>query len=386
MSQVPLYFDYAATTPVDPRVAEVMARHLTLSGTYANPASRSHMQGWLAEQSVEIGRRQVADLIQADPREIVWTSGATESDNLALIGFMRANAQRGRHLITSCIEHKAVLDTAHALEEEGVRVTRLVPDAEGRITPEALREAITPDTALVSLMAVNNEVGSINDIQALGEIAHAHGAAFHVDAAQGTGKVVLDMRTMPIDMLSMSGHKLYGPKGIGALYIRQGTLVAPLIHGGGHERGHRSGTLPTHQIAGMGEAFAIAAERFDEDNAHNHALRDRLLRGLAPIAGLHLNGSRQHGAPHIVNMAFDGVDGEALLMSLQTLSLSTGSACNSASVDPSYVLTGLGLPRERALSSLRFSFGRFTTEDEIDVAVDALIQAVHTLRTPRSAV
>lgn len=386
MSQVPLYFDYAATTPVDPRVAEVMARHLTLSGTYANPASRSHMQGWLAEQSVEIGRRQVADLIQADPREIIWTSGATESDNLALIGFMRANAHRGRHLITSCIEHKAVLDTAHALEEEGVKVTRLTPNAEGCITPEALRDAITPETALVSLMAVNNEIGSINDIQALGEIAHAHGAAFHVDAAQGTGKVKLDMRTMPIDMLSMSGHKLYGPKGVGALYIRLGTQVAPLIHGGGHERGHRSGTLPTHQIAGMGEAFAIAAERFDEDNAHNRTLRDRLLRGLAPIAGLQINGSRQNGAPHIVNMAFDGVDGDALLMSLQELSLSTGSACNSASVDPSYVLTGLGLPRERALSSLRFSFGRFTTEDDIDSAVHALTQAVHTLRTPRSAV
>lgn len=386
MSQAPLYFDYAATTPVDPRVADVMARHLTLSGTYANPASRSHMQGWLAEQSVEIGRRQVADLIHADPREIIWTSGATESDNLALTGFMRANAHRGRHLITSCIEHKAVLDTAHALEEEGITVTRLTPNAEGIITPESLRDAITPETALVSLMAVNNEIGSINDIQALGEIAHAHGAAFHVDAAQGVGKVALDMRTMPIDMLSMSGHKLYGPKGIGALYIRRDTQVAPLIHGGGHERGHRSGTLPTHQIAGMGEAFAIAAERFETDHAHNVALRERLLRGLAPVAGVHFNGSRQHGAPHIVNLAFDGVDGEALLMSLQELSLSTGSACNSASIDPSFVLTGIGIARERALSSIRLSFGRFTTEAEIDVAVRVLTNALHTLRTPRGIV
>ena len=381
MPRFPLYFDYAATTPVDPRVAEVMAQHLTLEGNYANPASRSHMPGWLAEQAVEIGRRQVADTLNVDPREIIWTSGATEADNLALIGFMRANADRGRHLITSVIEHKAVIDTARYLEEEeGVRVTWLAPDADGCITPEALEAAISNETALVSLMAVNNEVGSINDLHALGSIAHAHGAAFNVDGAQAIGHIPLDLGALPIDMLSLSGHKAYGPKGVGALYIRRDTRVAPLIHGGGHERGYRSGTLPTHQIAGMGKAFEIIRHNRDAEIAHLSAMRQRFLDGLRCLTDTRINGPREGGSPHLVNLAFEGIDGETLMMEMKELAVSTGSACNSASVTPSFVLTGIGLPASLALSSVRFSFGRFTTTDDIDIAVNAVKQAVRKLR------
>lgn len=381
MPRFPLYFDYAASTPVDPRVADVMAQHLTLEGNYANPASRSHMPGWLAEQAVEIGRRQVADTINADPREVIWTSGATEADNLALIGFMRANADRGRHLITSLIEHKAIIDTARYLEEEeGVRVTWLEPDTNGCISPAALEAAITNETALVSLMAVNNEIGSVNDIEALGNIAHAHGAAFHVDGAQAIGHISIDVSQLPIDMLSLSGHKAYGPKGVGALYIRRDTRVAPLIHGGGHERGYRSGTLPTHQIAGMGKAFEIIHQNLEAEIAHLRDMRQRFLQGLQCLTATHINGPREDGSPHLVNLAFDGIDGEALIMEMKELAVSTGSACNSASLTPSFVLTGIRLPAKLALSSVRFSFGRFTTAEEIDIATQAIKQAVRKLR------
>ncbi|WP_414500080.1 cysteine desulfurase family protein [Zymobacter sp. IVIA_12111.31 C1] len=381
MPRFPLYFDYAASTPVDPRVADIMAQHLTLDGNYANPASRSHMPGWLAEQAVEIGRRQVADTLKVDPREIIWTSGATEADNLALIGFMRANADRGRHLITSIIEHKAIIDTARYLEEEeGVRVTWLTPEADGRISPAALEAAISNETALVSLMAVNNEVGSINDLKALGDIAHAHGAAFHVDGAQAIGHIPLDLSQLPVDMLSLSGHKAYGPKGVGALYIRRDTRVAPLIHGGGHERGYRSGTLPTHQIAGMGKAFEIINQNLDGEIAHLRDMRQRFLDGLQCLTATHINGPRDGGSPHLVNLAFEGIDGETLMMEMKELAVSTGSACNSASLTPSFVLTGIGLSPELALSSVRFSFGRFTTAEDIDVATQVIMQAVRKLR------
>ncbi|TFH86988.1 aminotransferase class V-fold PLP-dependent enzyme [Billgrantia azerbaijanica] len=377
-----VYLDYAATTPVDPRVAEVMSRHLTLDGIFANPASRSHMLGWQAEQAVESARRQVADAIGADPREIVWTSGATEADNLALTGFLRANRARGRHLVTSLIEHKAVVDTAKALEAEGFEVTWLSPGRDGRVTPEQLREALREDTVLVSLMAVNNELGCIHDLAALAEVAHAGGAAFHVDAAQAAGRLPLDVAQLGIDLLSLSGHKVYGPKGIGALYVRRSPdiRVEALIHGGGHERGMRSGTLPTHQIAGMGEAFALATAEREADQARITALRDRLLDGLVDLAGVHRNTVLEVAVPNILNLAFEGVEGESLLMALRDVALSTGSACNSASVEPSYVLKGIGLPRRLALASLRFSFGRFTTEADIDQALASLRHALTGLR------
>ena len=378
----PVYLDYAATTPVAPRVAEVMSRHLTLEGTYANPASRSHMPGWLAEQAVENARRQVADLIKADPREIVWTSGATEADNLAITGYLRANRDKGRHLVTSIIEHKAVIDTAKAAEREGFDVTWLTPTPDGRITPEQLADAMRPDTVLVSLMAVNNELGSINDVAALAEVAHAHGAMLHVDAAQAVGRIDLDVTASAVDMMSLSAHKAYGPKGIGALFVRRSPdlKVEALIHGGGHERGMRSGTLATHQIAGMGEAFALAAAQGDSDQARITTLRDRLLAGIDDLDGVHLNTQLETAVPNILNLGFDGVDGESLLMALRDIALSTGSACNSASVEPSYVLKGIGVPRRLALSSLRLSIGRFTSNDDIDRAGQALRTALIALR------
>ncbi|PMR67919.1 aminotransferase class V-fold PLP-dependent enzyme [Halomonas heilongjiangensis] len=378
----PVYLDYAATTPVDPRVAEVMSRHLTLDGLFANPASRSHMLGWQAEQAVESARRQVADTIGADPREIVWTSGATEADNLALIGFMRANRARGRHLVTSCIEHKAVVDTAHALEAEGFEVTWLTPGRDGRVTPDQLRAAMRPDTVLVSLMAVNNELGCVHDLAALAEVVHAGGAAFHVDAAQAIGRIPLDVARLGIDLMSLSGHKAYGPKGVGALYVRRSPDIRleALIHGGGHERGMRSGTLATHQAVGMGEAFALAAAEGEADQQRITTLRDRLLDGLAGFDGVHCNTDVAVSVPNILNLAFEGVDGESLLMALRDIALSTGSACNSASVEPSYVLKGIGVPRSLALASLRFSFGRFTTEADIDRTLLALTHALEGLR------
>lgn len=378
----PVYLDYAATTPVDPRVAEAMSRHLTLDGVFANPASRSHMPGWLAEQAVEGARRQVADIIGADPREIVWTSGATEADNLALIGFMRANRARGRHLVTSTIEHKAVVDTASALEAEGFEVTWLAPGSDGRVSPSRLAEAMREDTVLVSLMAVNNELGAINDLAALSAVVHARDAAFHVDAAQAVGRIPLDVVESGIDLMSLSGHKIYGPKGVGALYVRRSPdiRVEALIHGGGHERGMRSGTLPTHQIVGMGEACALIAAEGEADQARANALAKRFLDGLGDIEGIHRNTDVTVAVPNIINLAFDGVDGESLLMALRNIAVSTGSACNSASVEPSYVLQGIGVPRSRALTALRFSLGRFTSETDIDTAVAEIRHAVTALR------
>ncbi|MEC4766327.1 aminotransferase class V-fold PLP-dependent enzyme [Halomonas sp. CUBES01] len=381
-TSLPIYLDYAATTPVDHRVAEVMQRYLTVDQLFANPASRSHMLGWQAEQAVEQARRQVADTIGADPREIVWTSGATEADNLALIGYMRANRERGMHLVTSTIEHKAIVDTARALEHEGFEVSWLAPGADGCIQPAQLRDAMRDDTALVSLMAVNNELGSINDIAALAAVAHEFGAAFHCDAAQAVGRIELSVAAQQVDLMSLSGHKAYGPKGVGALYVKRhpDMRIEPLIHGGGHERGMRSGTLPTHQIAGMGEAFKLIQQQHAEDQARIIQLQQRFLKGLEGLEGVYANTPLGQSVPNILNLAFEGVDGESLLMGLRDVAVSTGSACNSASVDPSYVLLGIGVPRRLALSSIRFSFGRFTTEADIDHAITLIRHAVSGLR------
>jgi cysteine desulfurase len=381
-ASLPIYLDYAATTPVDQRVAEVMQRYLTVDQLFANPASRSHMLGWQAEQAVEQARRQVADTIGADPREIVWTSGATEADNLALIGFMRANRERGMHLVTSTIEHKAIVDTALALEHEGFEVTWLTPGPDGCIQPDQLREAMRDDTALVSLMAVNNELGSINDIAALAAVAHEFGAVFHCDAAQAVGRIELSVAAQQVDLMSLSGHKAYGPKGVGALYVKRhpDIRLEALIHGGGHERGMRSGTLPTHQIAGMGEAFDLMQQQQAADQAHITQLQQRFLKGLEGLDGVYANTPISRAVPNILNLAFEGVEGESLLMGLRDVAVSTGSACNSASVDPSYVLLGIGVPRRLALSSIRFSFGRFTTEADIDHAITLIRHAVSGLR------
>ncbi|MGJ8526403.1 Cysteine desulfurase IscS [Halomonadaceae bacterium LMG 33818] len=381
----PVYLDYAATTPIDPHVIDVMTRYLGTEGTYANPASRSHMLGWLAEQAVEGARRQVADLIHADPREIVWTSGATEADNLALTGLMRAQRKNGlhsskRHLITSTIEHKAIIDTALSLEREGFEVTWLTPDNEGRITPESLAAAMRPETALVSLMAVNNEVGSVNDLDALGRIAHDGGALFHVDAAQAAGKIPLNVEEMPIDLMSLSAHKLYGPKGIGALYVRQGVTIEAIIHGGGHERGMRSGTLATHQIAGMGKAYELAAQQMHEDRRHLQQLHDRVVQWAGTMKGAYLSIPPEDQVPNIVSIGFDDLEGQTLLMNLREVAVSNGSACNSATVAPSYVLVGVGVPEKRALATLRISMGRFTTEEEVEFALRSIEGVVTRLR------
>ncbi len=380
--QMPVYLDYAATTPVDPRVAQAMGECLTLDGNFGNPASRSHLIGWKAEEAVELARRHVADLVRCDPREIVWTSGATESNNLALKGIAHARRERGRHLVTSCIEHKAVLDSMQQLEREGFEITRLRPDAHGRVSAEQVLAALRPDTTLVSLMQVNNELGVVNDIAAIGAVVHAAGALLHVDAAQSAGKLPIDLAELPVDLMSFSAHKVYGPKGIGALFVRRSPDIRLecQMHGGGHERGMRSGTLPTHQAVGMGEAFRLAALALSEESARLHQLRQRLLRGLAELPGVHLNGHPEHTVPGIVNLAFDDVDGETLLLSLRTLAVSSGSACMSATMEPSYVLRGIGLPDALAQSALRVSFGRFTTADDIDTAIAALRDAVPRLR------
>ncbi len=379
---LPIYLDYAATTPVDPRVADKMMACLTMDGNFANPASRSHIYGWKAEEAVELARRQVADLVGADPREIVWTSGATESDNLAIKGAAHSRAERGRHLITSQIEHKAVLDSFHQLEREGFEVTWLSPGTEGVITAAQLQQAMREDTVLVSLMHVNNEIGTINDIAALGAVAHGGGALMHVDAAQSTGKLPIDLHQLPVDLMSFCAHKTYGPKGIGALYVRRDPALRleALIHGGGHERGMRSGTLPTHQIVGMGESFALAGALMEKENRRITGLRDLLLAGLAGLPDVFLNGSREQRVPHNLNLAFAGVDGELLLLALKDLALSSGSACTSASVEPSYVLRGLGMSNDLAQASLRISLGRFTTDDEVTRAAQVLCTVVPRLR------
>ena len=383
--KLPIYLDYAATTPVDPQVAEKMCACLTMDGNFANPASRSHLYGWQAEEAAELARRQVADLVGADPREIVWTSGATESDNLAIKGAARAFADRGRHIVTSQIEHKAVIDSCRQLEREGFEVTYLKPDSDGLISVEQLQAALREDTILVSLMHVNNEIGVINDIAALGALVRERGILFHVDAAQSTGKLPINLKQLPVDLMSFSAHKSYGPKGVGALYVRRSpdVCIEALIHGGGHERGMRSGTLAPHQLVGMGEAFALAGAQMKAENQRIAALRTQLLEGLADLDGVTLNGSAEQRVPHNLNLAFAGVDGELLLLALRDLALSTGSACTSASVEPSYVLRAIGLPDELAHSSIRLSLGRFTAEEDVRHAAEVLCKAVSRLRQSR---
>ncbi|HRG50954.1 MAG TPA: IscS subfamily cysteine desulfurase, partial [Pseudomonadales bacterium] len=380
--KLPIYFDYSATTPVDPRVAKKMMDCLTLDGNFGNPASRSHLFGWKAEEAAEEARSQVAALIGADPREIVWTSGATESDNLAIKGVAHFNEKKGKHIVTSKIEHKAVLDTCRQLEREGFEVTYLDPSPDGLISAQQVEAALRPDTTLVSIMHVNNEIGTINDIAAIGAVCRAKGVMYHVDAAQSVGKVPLNMAELPVDLLSLSAHKAYGPKGIGALYVgrKPRVRIEAQMHGGGHERGMRSGTLPTHQIVGMGEAFRIAGEEMAEENVRILALRNRLLAGFNDIEQVFVNGSLDHRVAGNLNISFAFVEGESLMMSLKDLALSSGSACTSASLEPSYVLRALGLSDELAHSSLRFSIGRFTTEADIDFAIVQLHRAVNKLR------
>ncbi|MFP5382902.1 MAG: IscS subfamily cysteine desulfurase [Gammaproteobacteria bacterium] len=377
-----MYLDYAATTPVDPRVVARMVAFLGPDGDFGNPASRSHGYGWLAEEAVEEARAQVAELVNCDPREIVWTSGATESDNLAIKGAAQFHSDEGRHIVTSRIEHKAVLDSCKWLEKQGWDITWLSPTAEGVIEPEQLAAALREDTVLVSLMHVNNEIGTVNDIAALGALCRERDVLFHVDAAQATGKLPIDLASLPVDLMSFSAHKTYGPKGVGALYVRRSPRVRieAQMHGGGHERGMRSGTLPTHQIVGMGAAFALAQLEMADESARISALRDAFWQGVSALPGVQLNGSATRRIPHNLNIAFEGISGEVLLNALKGLAVSTGSACNSATVEPSYVLTGIGLSRARADSSLRFSFGRYTTEDEIEQAGAQVRGVVGSLR------
>lgn len=380
--RLPIYLDYSATTPVDPRVAQKMADCLLVDGNFGNPASRSHLFGWKAEEAAENARRQVAELVNADPREIVWTSGATESDNLAIKGAAHFYATKGKHIITSKIEHKAVLDTCRQLEREGFEVTYLEPTPEGIITPAMVEAALRDDTILVSVMHVNNEVGSINDIAAIGELTRSRGILLHVDAAQSAGKVDIDLEKLKVDLMSFSAHKVYGPKGMGALYVRRKPRVRleAQMHGGGHERGMRSGTLATHQIVGMGEAFRIAKEEMHQEMARIEGLRKRFFEQVQDLEELYLNGSATSYAPNILNVSFNYVEGESLMMSLKDLAVSSGSACTSASLEPSYVLRALGRNDELAHSSIRFSFGRFTTEEEVDYAAKKVVEAVSKLR------
>ncbi|WP_144393251.1 IscS subfamily cysteine desulfurase [Pleionea sediminis] len=378
----PVYLDYAATTPVDPDVAKKMMDFLTLDGQFGNPASRSHRYGWQAEEAVDIARNQVADLIQADPREIVWTSGATESDNLAIKGAALANQEKGKHLITSETEHKAVIDTCLYLQQKGFRITFLKPDEQGIITPEQVADALEDDTILVSIMAVNNETGVIQNIAGIGEVCRDAQVLFHVDAAQAIGKIPFNVKELPIDLASFSSHKVYGPKGIGALYVRRSpdVQIEAAIHGGGHERGMRSGTLPTHQIVGMGEAFAKAGDVLQEEAKKLLGFKQQLWSELSSIEGVSLNGSLESSAPGILNISIAGVDGETLLMSLHSLAVSSGSACNSASVEPSYVLKAMGVSNELAHNAIRISVGRFSTQEEIDYAISELKTVIEQLR------
>ncbi|VTU25393.1 IscS subfamily cysteine desulfurase [Variovorax sp. PBL-E5] len=376
----PIYLDYGATTPVDPRVVDAMIPWLREH--FGNPASRSHAWGWEAEEAVEKARAEVADLIGADPREIVWTSGATESDNLALKGAAQFYKGKGKHLITVKTEHKAVLDTMRDLERQGFEVTYLDVEEDGLLDLEKFKAAIRPDTILASVMLVNNEIGVIQDIVALGNACRAKGVIFHVDAAQATGKVDIDLKTLPVDLMSLASHKTYGPKGIGALYVRRKPRVRleAQMHGGGHERGMRSGTLPTHQIVGMGEAFRLAKLEMKEDIAKARALQQRLLDGLKDVEQVFINGNLEHRVPHNLNISFNYVEGESLIMGIKGLAVSSGSACTSASLEPSYVLRALGRSDELAHSSLRMTIGRFTTEEEIDYAVSTIKHNVAKLR------
>ncbi|CEG50742.1 IscS subfamily cysteine desulfurase [Stutzerimonas kunmingensis] len=380
--KLPIYLDYSATTPVDPRVAAKMIECLTNEGNFGNPASRSHAFGWKAEEAVENARRQVAELVNADPREIVWTSGATESDNLAIKGVAHFYASKGKHIVTTKIEHKAVLDTTRQLEREGFEVTYLEPGEDGIVTPVMVEAALRDDTILVSVMHVNNEIGTINDITAIGELTRSRGILFHVDAAQSTGKVEIDLEKMKVDLMSFSAHKTYGPKGVGALYVRRKPRVRleAQMHGGGHERGMRSGTLATHQLVGMGEAFRIAKDEMAQENERVRSLRDRFYKQVEHLEELYVNGSLTARVPHNLNLSFNYVEGESLIMALKDLAVSSGSACTSASLEPSYVLRALGRNDELAHSSIRFTFGRFTTEEEIDYAAQKVCEAVTKLR------
>lgn len=376
----PVYLDYAATTPVDPRVAHKMSDCLMLDGQFGNPASVSHLYGWEAEELVEEARVNVAQLIGADPLEIVWTSGATESDNLAIKGLAKLSEKR--HIVTSSYEHKAVLDTCRYLEQLGNTVTYVRPNSEGIINPEAVQAAITSDTFLVSIMHVNNEIGVINDIERIGQICNTHGLTFHVDAAQSVGKIDVNVGSADVDLLSISGHKIYGPKGIGALYVRRNPQVKieATIHGGGHERGMRSGTLATHQIVGLGTAAKIARRELSLERVRIQEQRERLWSQLSAIPGTELNGHPSQRVPGILNVSIDSIDSETLIAALDDVAVSSGSACTSAVVEPSYVLSELGLSRERAAASIRFSIGRFTTMEEVDYTAKRIIEVVTALR------
>ncbi len=377
---LPIYMDYSATTPVDPRVTEAMIPWLTEK--FGNPASRSHAFGWEADAAVERARSQVAALVNADPREIVWTSGATESNNLALKGAAHFYQGKGKHIVTMMTEHKAVLDTVRELERQGFSASYLSPEPDGLLDLERFKAALRPDTILASVMLVNNEIGVIQDIAAIGEICRERGIIFHVDAAQATGKVVIDLQQLKVDLMSFSAHKTYGPKGIGALYVRRKPRVRieAQMHGGGHERGMRSGTLPTHQIVGMGEAFRIAQEEMATENERIRMLRDRLWRGISSMEEVHLNGDMEQRVPHNLNASFNYVEGESMIMAVKDVAVSSGSACTSASLEPSYVLRALGRSDELAHSSIRFSVGRFTTEAEVDFVVKLLHDKIGKLR------
>nr|WP_293262221.1 IscS subfamily cysteine desulfurase [Oryzomicrobium sp.] len=380
MLKLPIYLDYSATTPVDPRVAEKMIPFLVEN--FGNPASRSHSFGWTAEAAVEEAREQVAALVNADPKEIVWTSGATESNNLAIKGAANFYSGKGKHLITVKTEHKAVLDTMRELERQGFEVTYLDVQDNGLLDLEAFKAAIRPDTILASVMYVNNEIGVVQPIAELGEICRAKGVIFHVDSAQATGKVDIDLSTLKVDLMSFSAHKTYGPKGIGALYVRRKPRIRleAQMHGGGHERGMRSGTLATHQIVGMGEAFRLAKEEMASENARIAKLQQRLLKGLTDMQEVYVNGDLIHRVPHNLNISFAYVEGESMIMAVKDLAVSSGSACTSASLEPSYVLRALGRNDELAHSSIRFSIGRFTTEEEIDYTIDLMHKKIGKLR------
>ena len=382
MNNKPIYMDYSATTPVDKRVAEVMMKYLTMDGDFGNSGSRSHYYGWQAENAVDKARKQVADLVGADPREIVWTSGATESDNLAIKGIANFYQKKGKHIITLKTEHKAVLDTCRQLEREGFEVTYLDPDSNGILNLDVLKNAIREDTILVTIMHVNNEIGVIQDIEAIGNLCREHKVYFHVDAAQSAGKVEIDLSKLSVDLMSFSAHKIYGPKGIGALYVRRKPRVRieSQMHGGGQERGMRSGTLAVHQIVGMGEAFAVAKEQMKEDIQRISKLKDRLVAGFSDMEEVVINGDLHQRYPGIMNISYNYVEGESLMMAISDIAVSSGSACTSASLEPSYVLRALGLSDELAHSSIRFSIGRFTTEEDIDRAIELVRSKVEKLR------
>lgn len=378
--KLPIYMDYSATTPVDPRVAAKMIPFLTEQ--YGNPASRSHHYGWEAEGAVELAREQVAALVNADPKEIIWTSGATESNNLAIKGAAHFYQGKGKHIVTMRIEHKAIIDTVRELEREGFSATYLDPEPSGLLDLEKFKAALRPDTIIVSIMHVNNEIGVIQDIAAIGEICREKGILFHVDAAQATGKVHIDLQKLKVDLMSFSAHKTYGPKGVGALYVQRKPRVRleAQMHGGGHERGMRSGTLATHQIVGMGEAFRIAQAEMATENERVRMLRDRLLAGLMTMEEVHINGDMEQRVPHNLNLSFNFVEGESLIMAIKDVAVSSGSACTSASLEPSYVLRALGRSDELAHSSIRFSVGRFTTVEEVDFVIDLLKRKIGKLR------